>query len=308
MFSEFSKFSKIKVKAPATTANVGSSFDCLGIAADLFNYITIEISDKDQYFYNGKATDFNLFILNIIETFFKFENKERPFFKVEIENYIPLSRGLGSSSAAIASTLVAINSLCFNDKYSLDELLSFALNFEKHPDNLSPSFMGGMVISAINDGKVSYYKFEEFIENFCDKKFLFFVPDYFIDTEESRGLLLKASANLSHREYIRGMNDSTLNIISFAKGDFSALKKSMDDQVWHHRQRSSTIKFMDEIFKAALENKADGVAISGSGPTIVIVTDEKNIDSIKKSILKITEGEFFDLKPDNEGVQILWKK
>ncbi|MCP4481974.1 MAG: homoserine kinase [bacterium] len=302
------KFSKIKVKAPATTANVGSSFDCLGIAAELFNYITLELSEEDHYFYNSQVSKDHAFIFNIIDKFFEFEGKVRPKFKVLIDNDIPLSRGLGSSSAAIASTLVAVNALCFDEKYSLDELLSFAFRFEKHPDNLSPSFMGGMVISAINVDRVSYYKFENFVDSFIDKKLLFFVPDYFIDTELSRDLLLKTSAYLSHREYIKGMNDSTLNIIAFAKGDFSALRKSMDDQVWHHQQRKSTIRFMDEIFKVAMENKAYGVAISGSGPTLVMVADEQNAEMIKKAIFEITDGKFYDLRAAEKGVEILWKK
>jgi homoserine kinase len=316
-------FSSIKVKAPASTANLGSSFDCLGIAVNLYNEITISINENDEFIYNGTKhafiTDDN-FIFKIINKFFP----ERPNLKVEIENEIPLSRGLGSSSSAIASTLVAVNNLFFDAKYSLDELLNIALFFEKHPDNLCSAFFGGLVLSSINHDKVFYYKFAEFEKKFESfvkigeigkrvKSLLFFVPDYKIGTDHSREILFNTNFGLKHSDYIQGLNKTILNTISFANCEFKNFAESMDDKTWHQSQRKHNIKFFDEIFETSLKNGADGVSLSGSGPTILIITDDKNVQNIKDSILQINgiseiRGKFFNLKPDYEGVKVLWKK
>jgi len=312
-------FSSIKVKAPATTANLGSSFDCLGIAVELYNSIEISVLEsfeKDVFVYNKKNDFFSIennLIYKVIDKFFELESKQRPVLRIEIENDIPLSRGLGSSSAAIVSTLVAVNSLFFDDKYSFDELLNIAFVFEKHSDNLVASFFGGLVVSGYIEDKVSYYKFEEFKDNFNDKKILFIVPDYEIKTSNSRQALFNVNLGLEHKDYIQGLNKSILNTISFVKGNFNNLSFSMNDKVWHQIQRKKNIKFFDEICAESLKGGAYGVAISGSGPAIAIITDDKNVHNIKDLILKIKDInelklKFLDLKPNYEGVKILWKK
>lgn len=319
-------FSSIKVQAPATTANLGSSFDCLGLALELFNYIEIsklQDNQEDEFFYNNEKVSFNTlepkknnFIFKIIYKFFEIHKTKKPNISIKINNEIPLSRGLGSSSAAIASTLVAVNSLFFENRYSNSELLNFALLFEKHPDNLAPSFFGGLVASALIEKEAKYYKFLDFEKNFKDEiSLLFVIPDYKIDTEISRTLLFNSdkNKNMSHLEYVGGLNNSILNIISFVNGDFNSLKVSMKDTVWHEEQRKSSIKFFDDIIKIAMNNGAFGTSISGSGPSILVIAKHGLVEKIKNEILKIEHfdevaPQFFELKPNFEGVKILWKK
>ncbi len=312
-------FTSIKVKAPSTTANLGSSFDFLGLALNLHNNITISMNVVDEFFYNGKPQEVNCntnLIFKVISRFFEINNTKRPSLKVEVENEIPLSRGLGSSSAAIASTLVAVNSLCFDDKFSFDELLNISLFFEPHPDNLAASFFGGLVASAILDSqakKVSYFKFPDVTEFYEPKSLLFFVPNYHVNTNNSRVELFNNDQNFSHLDYLSGLNKAILNMISFAKGEFSNLFFSMKDDVWHQKIRTKNIRFFYEIDEIARQNNVDGVALSGSGPTILLVVEKQKLEVLKKFILEIDgilelNPEFYELKPTNEGVQILWKK
>ncbi len=314
-------FSKILVKAPSSCANLGSGFDCLGLALNLYNFIEVSYDTQNRFVYNDKEIYINSsndieknFIFRIIKKFFDFQNESMPNFSVKIKNHIPLSRGLGSSSAAISSTLVAINSLCFDEKYSLDALLDFSLNFENHIDNLAASFLGGFVLSGIMNKKAFYYKFLDFEKNF-DKNlvFLFVVPNYKIETENSRQILFSSQNVHSHIEYVKGLNKTILNIISFVNMNKQNLFFTMEDEIWHENIRKENIKFFDEMKNIAHIYKACGFCLSGSGPSILILTDKKYLDDIKENLLKIKNfssisPKFLELEPNFEGVKILWKK
>lgn len=314
-------FSKILVKAPASCANLGTGFDCLGLALDLYNFIEISYDIKNTFIYNENENCINSdddieknFIFRIIKKFFDYRNEKMPKFLVKIKNDIPLSRGLGSSSAAISSTLIAINSLCFDEEYSVDFLLDFSLNFENHIDNLVASFLGGLVLSGIKDKKAFYYKFLDFDKNF-DKNlvFLFVIPDYKIETENSRKILFTDKKLHSHIDYLNGLNKTILNIISFVNMNKKELLFTMKDEIWHENLRKQNIKFFDEIEKVAISSKACGFCLSGSGPSILILSDKKYLSDIKGELLKIKNfrsisPRFLELKPNFEGVKILWKK
>ena len=124
---------KIKVSVPATSANVGSGFDALGLAVTLYNTVTFEESDK----------------LDISAA----DGKKIPPLKIVQTNPIPMARGLGSSSACIIAGLLGANRM-LGDVLNTQELLTLATAIEGHPDNVAPALLGGLTSSVFEDGVV----------------------------------------------------------------------------------------------------------------------------------------------------------
>lgn len=135
----------IKIRIPATSANIGSGFDSLGLALNLYNYIYmeqidgIEIKSKDH---TVIPTGENNLVYKTAKHLFEICGKPFTGLHIEQENNIPMTRGLGSSSACIVGGLFGANELMGNP-LSQDELVNFAAVMEGHPDNSTPAILGG---------------------------------------------------------------------------------------------------------------------------------------------------------------------
>jgi homoserine kinase len=299
---------KVIAKAPATSANLGPCFDCLGIALNLYCKITIEKSFCDEIVIKGLCKnhikeDANNLVMKIISAFCKKNKISRPKLKIEIDSNIPIGRGLGSSASAIVASLMACNKF-FGLNYSKEELLNYALEFEPHPDNIAPAFFGGLVMSSYFEGKAFYYKFDEF-KKYKDISFVVLIPEYFVYTQNARKFL-DEKVNAKHKDYVFGLRNSIANIIAISKGEFSSLNKTMNDPIWHEKQRKQNVKFMDEIINSALKAGAYGVCLSGSGPTMISICKNSKAKSVGESMKKVLDkknikSNYKILKLDNKG-------
>ena len=174
------------IKVPATSANLGSGFDTLGMALDLYN--TIEITPLDGYGHldftvlglgadSGMDNPDNLIYQAYCYPFLK-KNLPVPSIKIIAHNTIPFARGLGSSSAAIVSGLLA-SQVVSNFSYTMDELILLATELDHHPDNVAPALLGGIVISRyLEDGVVT-----KKINPPKALKTLAIIPDYELSTK-----------------------------------------------------------------------------------------------------------------------------
>ena len=153
---------RARVRIPATTANCGPGFDTLGIACALYNEVLLEMAgplDEVQIKVSGDGADTlplndrNL-VLRSIRTVFERAGKQPAGIHLTMHNNIPLSRGLGSSSAAIVGGVTAANAV-LGGKFSPEELLDIATQLEGHPDNVAPALLGGFTISVMKDERVS---------------------------------------------------------------------------------------------------------------------------------------------------------
>jgi homoserine kinase len=299
---------KVIVKAPATSANLGPCFDCLGVALNLYCKISIEKNSKDEICIKGICKDHikknadNL-VMKIISAFCKKNKISRPKLKIEIDSDIPIGRGLGSSASAVVATLIACNNF-FGLNYSKEELLNYALKFEPHPDNIAPSFFGGLVMSSYFEGEAFYYKFEEF-KKYKDISFVVLIPEYFVYTQNARKFLTDTK-KCKHENYVFGLSNSIANIIALSRGEFSSLNKTMNDTIWHQKQRKNTVKYMDEIIKSALAKGAYGASLSGSGPTIISICKNSKAKLVGESMKKVLDKKHIKsnykiLKLDNKG-------
>ena len=178
---------KIKVSVPATSANIGSGFDALGLAVTLYNTVTFEESDHlDISAADGTRIprgETNL-VYRSAKGLFDKVGKTMPPLKLVQTNAIPMARGLGSSSACIIAGLLGANRM-LGDVLNTQELLTLATSIEGHPDNVAPALLGGLASSVFEDGVVYSVK-RDVDESLC---FAAIVPDYKLLTEAARAAL-----------------------------------------------------------------------------------------------------------------------
>lgn len=293
---------KVTIKVPATSANMGSGFDSLGIALNLYNYVTVSeadsgltitIPDEPDSFLPKNST--NLVYRGISMVANRSGNRLCGL-KIELKNNIPSSRGLGSSSAAIVGGLMAGNAL-FDYPFSKEELLNFAAELEGHADNVAPALMGGFTTSVIKGQTVKCIK----NDLKSDLKFGVFVPDFFLRTKRSRMLLPRM---LPFRDAVFNTGRSALLTASLISGDYTHLRTAVADRL-HQNYRKRLIPGLDEIFRLAYKNGALGVYLSGAGPSILamIKSDNHDFNAQITGVLnkKLTHWQLHILDADNEG-------
>lgn len=261
----------MKIKVPATTANLGPGYDVMGMSLSLYNYF--EINSTDEYIdYKDNL------VYDSFKYIFDLEKKSVPKVEIKIYGDVPMSRGLGSSATCIIAGLIAANKL-LDDKYSEDEILKFATDIEHHPDNVAPALFGGLVISAMEDGEVIYYRLEP-----SDKlRYSVVVPDFALKTVDARRVVPR---EFSIEDAIYNVSRSNLVSRAIEYGDFKMLKKASGDK-FHENYRADLIpKFKD--LKENLEDAA--VFISGAGSSILVIT-EKNVDP-RNGIVEILDNSY----------------
>lgn len=300
----------IKIRVPASSANMGPGFDSLGVALGLYNYVSaeetnggieIDIKDESRKFLPQDET--NLIYRSMYALFDKVGYKPKGI-KIVLENNVPVTRGLGSSSASIVGGLVAANEISKAD-LSRDELLNIAAEIEGHADNVTPSIMGGFTVNSYVGGNVNYVKVP--LKN--DLKFVTFVPDFFLQTSRARAVLPKM---VSHKDAVYNAGHTALLTASIMNGDYEKIRYAIGDRL-HQHYRKKLIPGMDDIFKISYRHGALGVYLSGAGPTIVAIIKSDNKafkDKVGKSLYsrlgKMENKWKIDiLKADNEGAKII---
>ena len=182
------------MRIPATTANMGPGFDCIGMAFDMYNYIDfapVDVEGHCELTSGGEAGHIDLSKENLIyqayAAVFAYLDKPVMGIRMHFENNVPYSRGLGSSSAALIGGVKVANEVLGNP-LSDQELLNVALQFEGHPDNIAPALLGGVVISGLDEnGAVFYSKITPPSNLHCTV----IIPDYPLATKKAREVLPK---------------------------------------------------------------------------------------------------------------------
>lgn len=297
----------IKVRVPASSANLGPGFDSMGVALGLYNYVSaeeteggiyIDIKDESRKFLPRNE---NNLIYQSMSKLFEKAGYQPKGLRIELENNIPVTRGLGSSSASIVGGLVAANEMC-KANFSKDQLLELAAEIEGHADNVTPSLMGGFIVNSFNKNKVNYVK----VPLNDDLRFAAFVPDFYLQTSRARSALPKTVA---HRDAVYNVGHSALLTASLITGQYENIRYAIGDRL-HQHYRKKLIPRMDEIFRVCYRNDALGVYLSGAGPTIVamIRSDNKEFkEKVSRYLWRNMRNEWRVnvLKTDNEGAKIV---
>ena len=287
---------KISVKVPATTANIGPGFDCMGMALPIYNTITIEEtvlpgtgieinainndSTADNLMFEHIPMDETSIIYKAVELLYNSIGQTPSELKITVQSQIPIARGLGSSASVIVGGLLAANELL---GHPADEvaLLSIATEVEGHPDNVTPAIVGGLCItSQEDDGTILYRKLnwpEAWNITVC-------IPDYELSTDISRSVLPKEVP----------MGDAVFNakrLAMFVEAvntkDAELMKIALQDKL-HQPYRMKLVPGLDKIIENLKhEENVLGCVLSGAGPAILVISQKNDLDKIK-SIVKET--------------------
>ena len=260
----------IKIKIPATSANLGAGYDSLGLALDFYNQVNMEEYDKiDIRSLDGVSipTDKTNLIYKSASDLFKVCGKTLKGLKLEQTNNIPMARGLGSSSACIVAGLVGANTL-LNNPLSTDDLVDIAAQIEGHPDNTAPALLGGIVTAVFDGKKVHWVKQEVYTK----LKFVAIIPNFELKTDKARACIPK---EISHKDAVYNLSRAALFSASLLTGKFENLRTAVHDRL-HQPYRMELIPRCREVFDIAYNHGAYGVYISGAGPAVMAIVDDNN--------------------------------
>ena len=268
---------KVSVKVPATSANLGPGFDCLGIALPIYNTVTIDetvlpgtgveinILSQDENFddliIDHIPTDENSIVYKAVELLYNSIGQTPSELKINIQTQIPVTRGLGSSAAVIVGALIAANHL-LGEPADESAILSIATEIEGHPDNVTPAVVGGLVLSSMeDDGSILYRKIdwpEDWAITVC-------IPDVELATEISRSVLPE---NVPMQDAVFNTKRMGMLIQAIHAQDEELMKAALTDKL-HQPYRAKLVPWMDEI-NQSIKHDDDifGCVLSGAGSTV----------------------------------------
>jgi homoserine kinase len=270
--------SRVTVEVPASSANLGAGYDCLGIALALTNRIDLEVrawgrgeieltvegegsselsADRDNRFVRG------------LEATLRAARGDLPEgvgWRIAMRNSIPLARGLGSSAAATVGGVLAGNALV-GEALSMSELLGLACAIEGHPDNAAAALLGGFVVSAAADATegVDAIRFDAP----RDLRAVMFIPELRLATHDMRAAL---PANVPLADAVANLGAVAIGVAGLAIGRYELLARLTVDRL-HEPYRAAVYPQLPRMVVAAREAGAIGAFLSGAGSTILAFTD-----------------------------------
>jgi len=260
----------VTVDVPATSANLGPGFDCLGLALDLHDTLTGEIVDSGLHIdIDGEGAetlprDDRHLVVRAMHAAFEVLGVTPTGLRLHAGNRIPQSRGLGSSSAAIVGGLALARALVDGGAGALDDaaLLRLATRIEGHPDNVAPALHGGFVVCG-HDGADTWAVSAPVVPEISA---VVFVPPGGVSTELARGLL---PDQVSHAAAAANTGRAALLVAALA-GATDHLFRATEDFL-HQDFRAPA---MPESLALVSALRADGLAavVSGAGPTVLVLT------------------------------------
>ena len=310
---------KVSVKVPATSANLGPGFDCLGIALPIYNTVTIDetvlpgtgveinILSQDENFddliIDHIPTDENSIVYKAVELLYNSIGQTPSELKINIQTQIPVTRGLGSSAAVIVGALIAANHL-LGEPADESAILSIATEIEGHPDNVTPAVVGGLVLSSMeDDGSILYRKIdwpEDWAITVC-------VPDVELATEISRSVLPE---NVPMQDAVFNTKRMGMLIQAIHTQDEELMKAALTDKL-HQPYRAKLVPWMDEI-NQSIKHDDDifGCVLSGAGSTVLVISKQNATDRVRNKISEVmtnlnVKADIKTLKVENDGATIV---
>lgn len=292
----------MKIIVPATSANLGAGFDSLGLAVNLYNEVLMEPSDRvDIASLDEIAVPTGIDNLIYFAAKSVYDTCGVPLggLKIRQRNKIPMTRGLGSSSACIIAGLTGANALLGGP---LDEaaLVNLAAAIEGHPDNTTPALLGGLVTAVMDNGRVYYVK----QEITAALRLYAFVPDFELSTEFARGVLPR---EVSRRDAVHNLSRAALMSASLLDGRYHNLRVAVGDRL-HQPYRLPYIDGAERVFDLCYSLGAYCVFLSGAGPTLLAMADERDTafeHAAREGLNRLGKGswQLLSLFIDNRGAR-----
>ena len=260
---------QVTVRVPATSGNCGPGFDCLGLALSLYNEFTYRISDerfgfsltvegegKDRFHASGR----NMAFASFLHLWNKVTNRRRIGIALQMNNQVPQSRGLGSSSTAIVAGITAA-SLLSGANLTKDEILQEANFLEGHPDNVAPAIYGGFTVSFQEEGRAHTLRLLPKLP----LQFIAVVPDKTLSTHLARQVI---PAQVAHTDAIFNASRTALLIAALEENKPELLRFALEDRL-HQPYRAGLIPGIESAFAAGRAAGAYQCIISGAGSTLL---------------------------------------
>ena len=292
---------RVKLKIPATSANIGPGFDSLGCALGMYTYIEFEETDKgleicgcDEKY----ANENNMVYTSYLRTL-EYIGKESGGIKITIDTEVPVARGLGSSAAMIVGGVIGANILC-GSPLSTKEIFRICNGIEGHPDNIAPALFGGLTASMINDGIPYAVRYD------IDSSFYFctLIPDFETSTKEARDALPKT---INYSDAVYNISRTAVMLKAMETGNEKLLSKALSDRL-HEQYRAKLINGFDVVRALSLSLGASAFFISGSGSTCIAITKDSDFgDRIKEKIKGFPGNWRVEmLKISENGVEVVY--
>ena len=282
----------LTLRVPATTANIGPGFDCLGAALTLYNQFRFTLSDTETTInVTGKeadkvSTDQTNLLYQSFLRLYQHLDKIPPHVAIEIDLGVPLARGLGSSATAIVGGLVGANELAGKPLTS-EQLRDLAIAIEGHPDNVVPALGGNCVLSVgtENSWQIIPINWNSQITPVVA------IPDFELSTEAARAVL---PSQVSYGDAVFNISHLGLLIRGLETGNPNWLKSALEDKL-HQPYRKSLIRGYESVRQEAMAAGAYGMVISGAGPTLLALVGSSQAEAVSQAMEQAWE---------NQGVKV----
>ncbi|MGP1450890.1 MAG: homoserine kinase [Wolinella sp.] len=287
------------ISVPATSANLGPGFDTLGLALGLKNYFTIKPSSltsiqiKGEGSKNTKLRVDNIFVRIFNDTLDRL-GAERGTFRFQFHNQIPISRGLGSSSAVIIGAISAAYMVAKKEP-NQSEILKLALTYESHPDNITPACVGGFTVATTNGESVIFIK--KPLPNSI--KAVVVIPNRPTSTAHSRQTLPK---KFSMRDSVFNVSHSSLLSAAFCEQRWELLREASKDR-FHQEVRMRQFPLLFDVQRTALSEGALMSTLSGSGSSFFSLCPREDSKRLAEKLQnRFQKFRVLELDFDNIGV------
>ncbi len=270
----------VTVRVPATSANLGAGFDCLGLALDLFASITVTFSDREQIPTEDVGEKM---VLTAVRQAYARLGKDHPAgLRAHYNVAIPLGRGLGASAVARVAGVLAASEF---EQHALteDQCLDIASDLEGHGDNACPALFGGMQVCVAGaDGR--------YLRAACkypaDAHMAILIPDHSMATKDARRVL---PDTYSKADVVHNTGRAALFVAAMAAGRMDLLDEATDDRV-HQRQRAALFPPLFDIFAAAKGHGAHAAWLSGAGSSVAAICPEAPAREVAGAMLEALQA------------------
>lgn len=282
-----------RVKVPATSANLGAGFDCVGMAVDrwLSASVTVHGTSPDPseacraVVIERRGTLASLDVKPPDDAIYRgfvaaCEARGRAIparLDFVVDSEIPFGRGLGSSSAALVAGARLASTTLGIDLRAV-EIASICATIEGHPDNVAPAALGGLVL-AVPDGRAGRWTFAA-LPVHDSIAFVFIVPPFLVETARARAAL---PAEVAHATAVAAAGKAAALVQGLASGDRALLRVALDD-VLHVPYRRALVPGLAKVYDAACAAGAFGLTLSGSGSTLVAVAPHGGAHSVASAV------------------------
>ncbi|GHG10869.1 homoserine kinase [Deinococcus piscis] len=255
----------LEVRVPASSANLGPGFDCLGLSLPLYTTLrarqapTLTVVPRGAAL-AGTPADATNYVYRCMEALAQEVGRPLPALHLEIESAVPLARGLGSSAAALVAALLTANAV-LGEPLTRRGLLDLASRIEGHPDNVAPALLGGIVIATFDGQRAQPLR----IEPPHGLGVTVLIPEFELNTAKARSVM---PPTYSREDAVFTASHAALTTAALMSGRLELLAEAMQDRL-HQPYRAALVPGLERILAEAGEHGALGAALSGAGPAVL---------------------------------------